>query len=166
MLWQNNEVIPVEIEEGIVIDYTENRFVIVIKDQVWTEYERNALYHNPLHIYFGYERVCAFFLIENVDSIDTSDAVFDIHVCEAKEALLQQEQYDIEIYLLNHQNQVCASRNVTLNKNDSRIIREALIKQQAATYDEAGFDRALYKLQHTYEPFEMEELALFKACFN
>lgn len=165
MLWQNNDKITIAAEDGIMIDYTENRFVIVVKDEIWTDYEINALYHNPLHIYFGYERICAFFLLENVDSIDTSDAVFDIHVCEEKEVLLKQEQYTIEIYLLNQQNKVCASRSLTLSKSESKIIKDALTKQAAAIYDDAGFDRALYKLQHTYEPFEMEQLALIKACF-
>lgn len=165
MLWQNNEIIDIKLSEGIVIDFINNRFVVIIKDDVWTDYEKKALHHYPLHIYFVYERVCAFFLIENVDSIDTSDAVFDIHACDEKEAVLKQEQYEVEIYLVNSQNKVCAGRSITLSKADSKIIREALTKQQETAYDDEGFDRALYKLQHTYEPFEMEKLALFKAYF-
>ncbi len=165
MLWQMNERIGAELSEGIVIDYISDRFAVVIKDDVWTDYERKALHHNPLHIYFGYERICAFFLIENVDSIDTSDAVFDIHACDEKEAVLKKEQYELEIYLADSQNKVCAARAFTLSKADSKIIREALVKQQETAYDEEGFDRALYKLQHTYEPFEMEQLALLKASF-
>ena len=78
---------------------------------------------------------------------------------------MKQEQYDIEIYLIDEQNHVCASRAVFLDKSASKIIRETLAKQASAVYDDAGFDRALYKLQHTYEPFEMEQLALFKASF-
>ncbi len=165
MIWQNNEVIEAEITDGIAVDFIQNRFVIAIKDQVWTDYERKALKQNPLHIYFGYERICAFFLFENTDSIDTSDAIFDIHGCEESEQLLKQEQYDIEIYLIDEQNHVCASRAVFLDKSASKIIRETLAKQASAVYDDAEFDRALYKLQHTYEPFEMEQLALFKASF-
>ena len=76
MIWQNNEVIEAEITDGIAVDFIQNRFVIAIKDQVWTDYERKALKQNPLHIYFGYERICAFFLFENTDSIDTSDLIF------------------------------------------------------------------------------------------
>lgn len=165
MIWQNNEAIEAEINDGIVADFFQNRFVIAVKDQVWTEYERKALHQNPLHIYFGYERICAFFLFENVDSIDTSDAIFDIHSCDESKQLLMQEQYDMEIYLLDGQNHVCASRALSFNKKDSEMIRQVLKKQMEAVYDEEGFDRALYKLQHTYEPFEMEQLALVKASF-
>lgn len=165
MIWQNNEPITADITDGIVVDFFQNRFVLVIKDKIWTEYERKAFYQNPLHIYFGYERICAFFLFENVDSIDTSDTVFDIHECDEKEQLLKQDSYDMEIYLIDAQNHICASRCITFHKHDTELIRETLMKQMNAVYDEAGFDRALYKLQHTYEPFEMEQLALVKATF-
>ena len=50
MLWQMNERIDAELSEGIVIDYINDRFAVVIKDDVWTDYERKALHHNPLHI--------------------------------------------------------------------------------------------------------------------
>ena len=78
---------------------------------------------------------------------------------------MKQEQYDIEIYLIDEQNHVCASRAVSLDKAASKLIRETLAKQSSAVYDDAGFDRALYKLQHIYEPFEMEGMALFKVSF-
>lgn len=165
MLWKQDEIIPVELADGIVIDYIEGRFVLVVKDEVWTPYERTALHKNPLHIYFVYERVCAIFLLENVDSIDTSDASFDIHNCEAAAEVLKQEQYELEIYLLDEQNMVCAARCVTFDKKASKIIREHLQKQFDTPYDDAGFDRALFKIQATYEPFEMEAMAVVKGVF-
>lgn len=165
MLWQKNEMIEATLEEGIIVDYFQNRFVLVIKDQLWSDYEIKALYQNPLHIYFGYERICAFFLFENVDAVDTSDASFDIHACAEADELLQQHQYDMEIYFIDKENRVCAERKITFDKKDSSIIKAALQKQMEAVYDDNGFDRALYKIQNTYEPFEMEALALVKACF-
>lgn len=165
MLWNGKEKLPFELENGIVIDYVEGNFVIVVKDDVWTEHEQKALNKHALHIYFVYERICALFLLENVDSIDTSDASFDIHHCDAAQEILSKDQYDVEIYLVDQTNTICACRSVTFDKKASAIIREHLQKQMDTPYDDEGFDRALYKIQMTYEPFEMEEMALVKGEF-
>lgn len=165
MLWKKEDGCPFEIENGIVIDYIQDRFVMLIKDDVWTEYEVHAFHHHKLHLSFVYERVCAIFLFENVDAIDTSDASFDIHNCEEAETLLAKQQYDVEIYLIDKNNQVCAGRSISFDKKASKIIRDCLQKQMNTPYDEAGFDRALQKMQGQYEPFEMEEIALLKSVF-
>lgn len=165
MLWKTGDHAKLPLENGIAIDYTEGRFVLVVKDDIWTEYECRALHHHPLHIYFVYERVCALFLLENVDSIDTSDAIFDIHSCDEAQRLLESELYDMEIYLLDAHDMVCASRRVSFDRKNSAIIRTYLQKQMDTPYDDEGFDRALAKIQGAYEPFEMEQMALFKAIF-
>lgn len=165
MIWKKGDTLTIPFTDGIVMDYMENRFVIVIKDAVWCEHECWALHHNPLHIYFLYERICAIFLVENVDSIDTSDISFDIHECGEAQQLLKNERYDIEIYLVNEDQAVCAARSVSFNREQSEIVREYLQKQYDTPYDEVGFDRALQKIQGTYEPFEMEHMALFKGVF-
>lgn len=165
MLWKKDEICPFTLEDGIVMDYLENRFVIIVKDELWSDFEKQALQRNKLNIYFLYERVCAIFLLENVDSIDTSDIIFNIKNCDEKDACIQQMQYEFEIYLIDKENKVCAIRSVTMDKASSTIIREALTMQMNAPFDEEGFDRALMKLQGRYEPFEMEDMALVKAKF-
>jgi len=165
MLWKQKETIAIPLEDGIVVDFVKGRFAFIIKDDIWTEYECKALFANPLHICFLYERVCAIFLLENTDSIDTSDASFDIHVCEEAQALLEKDRYDAEIYLVDGNNLVCAARAVSFDQTASAIIKKHLQKQMDTPYDEAGFDRALVKIQNSYEPFEMEEKALIKSSF-
>ena len=165
MIWNHGDTLAIPLADGIVIDYVENRFVIVIKDELWCEHECQALHQNPLHIYFLYERVCAIFLVGNVDSIDTSDVSFDIHECAEAKQLLANDQYDVEIYLVNKNQTICAARRLTFSKEQSAIIQEHLCKQYDTPYDDAGFDRALQKIQGMYEPFEMEGMALFKGIF-
>lgn len=165
MLWKQGDHTQLALSDGIAVDYTQGRFVLVVKDDVWTEYECKALHQNPLHLYFIYERVCALFLLENVDSIDTSDAIFDIHNCDEASQLLKDETYDMEIYLIDGHDVVCGARKIRFDKQGSEIIRKHLQKQMDTPYDDAGFDRALAKIQGTYEPFEMEEMALFKGIF-
>lgn len=165
MIWNQGEQLNIPLADGIVIDYVENRFVVIIKDETWCEHECRSLHRNPLHIYFLYERVCAIFLIENVDSIDTSDVSFDIHECAEANQLLANDQFDMEIYLIDQNQTICASRKLSFSKEQSAVIREHLYKQYDTPYNETGFDRALQKIQGTYEPFEMEDSALFKGVF-
>lgn len=165
MLWKKEEICPFTLENGIVIDYMKDRFVMMIKDDVWTEYEIQAFQHHKLKLSFLYERVCAIFLFENVDSIDTSDVSFDIHNCEEAAALLANDQYDVEIYLIDQTNKFCAGRSVSFDKSASRIMKESLSKQMETPYDDAGFDHALEKIQSVYEPYEMEDMASIKCVF-
>lgn len=165
MLWKKDETCPYDLEDGIMVDYIEERFVLIVKDEVWTDYEVHAFHHNKINISFLYERVCALFLFENSDSIDTSDASFDIHLCDEAEALLHKEQYDMELYLVDQKNVICAGRSISFDKAASTIIRTHLEKQFDTPYDEEGFDRALMKIQSAAQPFELEEKALVKASF-
>lgn len=49
------EVFPSAIEEeGTVMDFVDDEFVFVIKDEVWTDEECQAMKHNPLTLDFVY----------------------------------------------------------------------------------------------------------------
>lgn len=167
MLYEKHSIFPYDLkQDGILVDYVEGCFVMVVKDQSWSEFEIQALSKHRITISFLYERVCALFLLEVHDAIDTSDAAFDIHNCEYADQLLKQEEpYDIEIYLVGSGNRICAQRSITLSKAMSELIKEKLEVQAQTPYDEAGFDRALMKLQGSYEPFEMEPMAVCQASF-
>ena len=168
MLWENKTICPIELEQGVVIDYVKNSFVFVMKDELWQEYETHAFLHHKLHFSFLYERVCAIFLFAVEDAIETSDASFDIHQCDDAETILNLSKgncYDVEMYLIDAQNKIQACRKITLSQPASMLIQEALIKQSQTPYDEAGFDRALLKIQGVEEPFELEERADFHEIF-
>lgn len=160
MNWKVNEQCPATIDNGIVVDFTEGKFVMLLKDDVWSEDELHAFLHQKMHISFLYERVCALFFIEIVDGIEVSDASFDIHACEEGKMLIEkgdEDCYGVEIYLINKDNTICAQRKITLSKKASRIIYEKLQIQMETPYDEEGFNRALMKLQTIEEPFELVE---------
>lgn len=162
MLWNKGDVCPAELEDGIIVDYAKGSFIIALKDNVWQEYEIDALQHHKVHISFLYERVCAIFLLTVNDAIETSDASFDIHACDEAQNILsiqKGECYQVEIYLLDKQNNVVASRAITLSLPATMIIHEALQKQMDTPYDDEGFDRALMKIQGVQHPFELEERA-------
>lgn len=167
MLYEKNTKFPVELEEdGMVVDFVDNQFVLVIKDQSWSAFEIQALYKHRLTLAFVYERVCAIFLLTIHDAIDTSDAAFDIHNCDQANVLLEmQDPYDMEIYFVDQTHTICASRRISFSKAMSDIIKEKLLAQHQMPYDDEGFDRALAKIQGTSEPFELEPMALCQASF-
>lgn len=168
MLWETNNTCPIQLENGIVIDYVKNAFILAIKDDLWQAYEIQALRSHKIHLSFLYERVCALFLFAVDDAIETSDASFDIHNCEDADAILSIAKgacYDIEIYLIDAQQNICASRKLTFSLPATLLIKESLLKQSQTPYDEVGFDRALQKIQGIEEPFELEERADFHEIF-
>lgn len=168
MLWNQGDKCPVELEDGIIIDYVKGAFIIALKDTIWQEYEIQSLQQHRLHISFLYERVCAIFMITVEDAIETSDVSFDIHACdEAKQivSLPKGECYNIEIYLIDGNHHICASRKVTLSLPASELLQNAMKKQMETPYDEEGYNRALQKIQGVNQPFELEERADFHEIF-
>ena len=82
------EVFPSAIEEeGTVMDFVDDEFVFVIKDEVWMDEECQAMKHNPLTLDFVYKYDIAVFLLTLEDAVDTSDFIFNVHDNEYPERL-------------------------------------------------------------------------------
>ena len=74
------EVFPSAIEEeGTVMDFVDDEFVFVIKDEVWMDEECQAMKHNPLTLDFVYKYDIAVFLLTLEDAVDTLSL---IHISE------------------------------------------------------------------------------------
>ena len=44
MLYEKHSIFPYDLkQDGILVDYVEGRFVMVVKDQSWSEFEIQAL---------------------------------------------------------------------------------------------------------------------------
>lgn len=164
---KKDDIFPFDMEEGIVIDYIDHKFIMVLKDSTWSEFELKGLLQKKCTISFVYERICALFLFGIDDCIETSDASFDIHNCEYADEILSPENecFEFEVYFIDEQNRIAGLKKITFTKEMSKIIQTNLQMQQEATYDDAGFDKALAKLQSQYEPFELEEIAKTKANY-
>lgn len=164
---KKDDIFPYDMEDGIVIDYIDHKFIMVLKDSTWSEFEVKGLTQKKCTISFVYERICAIFLFGIDDCIETSDASFDIHNCEYAEEILSPENecFVFEVYFIDEKNKITGLKKMTLTKEMSKVIQSNLAKQFDATYDDAGFDKALAKLQSQYEPFELEEIAKTKAIY-
>ncbi len=151
---------------GTVMDYVEDRFIFVIKDQFWNDVELEMAAHMPMEIDFAYRYDIAIFLL-SVGDIDTSDFYFNIQENDwAKQLLAVDDCLQCTLVLLDEKNTICFKRDATLSKEDSARIIDCLKKQYEVPFHEGEFDVNMEGLMSALEPFEMQEYALVKAIFE
>ena len=157
-------------EEGTVMDYVDGAFLFIVKDEMWTDFELDALKKRPLTIDFVYKYDIPIFLVTLEDAIDTSDFVFNVHDNEYPDSLYQHfdkgSGYRLELILLDKDNVVRGMRKVQLSNDASIIVADTLKKQLEAPYREDEFLCNLEGIQNTWEPFEMQPMALVSETFK
>ena len=147
------EKFPYDLDLGAVMDFVEDHFMLVIKDEVWTEEELNLL-KQPLSLNFCYTNDIAIFVVEGGD-IDSSDFYFNVQDCDFAEKLLSMEFLDVELVLLNAENEICYRRRKTLDKEQSKSILDCLQQQEKTQFMPNEYDVNVEGLQSAYEPFEL-----------
>lgn len=158
------EKFPVEIiEEGTLMDFSDQEFVFIVKDEKWMPYELQCLKEKPLEIQFVYKYDIAVFLLTLEDALDTSDFIFNVHDNIYDEDLFTPDKngYKCSLYFLDKENVVRGKKKFRLSQESSVIIAEKLCIQRDISYQEEEFLCNLEGLQMAYEPFEMQPLALF-----
>ena len=147
------EKFPYDLELGAVMDFVEDHFMLVIKDEVWTEEELKML-KQPLALNFCYTQDIAIFVLEGGD-IDSSDFYFNVQECDFADKLLSMDCLDVELILLNQENEICFRRRKTLDKEQSASILTCLHAQKQVTFMPNEYDVNVEGLQSAYEPFEL-----------
>ncbi len=166
-----NEKFFVDIEEqGTVMDYFEKEFIFVMKDEMWTDFELIALKKKPIELDFVFKYNIPIFLLTLQDAIDTSDFVFNVHDNDYDETLYRTFEkgsgFLCTIYLLDKDNIVKGKRKIQLSNEMSRCIVECLKKQRDEEYFEEEFMCNLDGIQNTWEPYEMQSMALFSEKYK
>ena len=156
---------PFEIEGlGTIMDYVEDRFLFIVKDEFWSEEEKAMLMQEPMEVALYYRYDVAVFLVSGGD-IDTSDFYFNVQECEWKEQLLSSTTLQASLILLDQDNIVCCRRDVTFPKADSQQIIQLLREQNEVHYHEGEFDVTAQGLMSALQPFEMQEKATVSMKF-
>ena len=156
---------PFEIEGlGTIMDYVEERFLFIVKDEFWSEEEKAMLMQEPMEVALYYRYDVAVFLVSGGD-IDTSDFYFNVQECEWKEQLLSSTTLQASLILLDQDNIVCCRRDVTFPKADSQQIIQLLREQNEVRYHEGEFDVNAQGLMSALQPFEMQEKATVSMKF-
>ena len=156
---------PFEIEGlGTIMDYVEDRFLFIVKDEFWSEEEKAMLMQEPMEVALYYRYDVAVFLVSGGD-IDTSDFYFNVQECEWKEQLLSSTTLQASLILLDQDNIVCCRRDVTFPKADSQQIIQLLREQNEVRYHEGEFVVNAQGLMSALQPFEMQEKATVSMKF-
>lgn len=146
-----------DVEIGTIMDYVEDHFMLVIKDETWSD-EEIELIKKGATLNFCYTQDLAIFVLEGGD-IDSSDFYFNIQDCDLKDEILEKELLDVELILVDGKNNVWYSKRKTLSLEQSKIILDCLKKQAQVGFMPGEYEVNIAGIQCAYEPFELEKFS-------
>lgn len=146
-----------DVEIGTIMDYVEDHFMLVIKDETWGD-EEIELIKKGATLNFCYTQDLAIFVLEGGD-IDSSDFYFNIQDCDLKDEILEKELLDVELILVDGKNNVWYSKRKTLSLEQSKIILDCLKKQAQVGFMPGEYEVNIAGIQSAYEPFELEKFS-------
>ena len=146
-----------DVEIGTIIVYVEDHFMLVIKDETWSD-EEIELIKKGATLNFCYTQDLAIFVLEGGD-IDSSDFYFNIQDCDLKDEILEKELLDVELILVDGKNNVWYSKRKTLSLEQSKIILDCLKKQAQVGFMPGEYEVNIAGIQSAYEPFELEKFS-------
>ena len=146
-----------DVEIGTIMDYVEDHFMLVIKDETWSD-EEIELVKKGATLNFCYTQDLAIFVLEGGD-IDSSDFYFNIQDCDLKDEILEKELLDVELILVDGKNNVWYSKRKTLSLEQSKIILDCLKKQAQVGFMPGEYEVNIAGIQSAYEPFELEKFS-------
>lgn len=146
-----------DVEIGTIMDYVEDHFMLVIKDETWSD-EEIELIKKEATLNFCYTQDLAIFVLEGGD-IDSSDFYFNIQDCDLKDEILEKELLDVELILVDGKNNVWYSKRKTLSLEQSKIILDCLKKQAQVGFMPGEYEVNITGIQSAYEPFELEKFS-------
>ena len=146
-----------DVEIGTIMDYVEDHFMLVIKDETWSD-EEIELIKKGATLNFCYTQDLAIFVLEGGD-IDSSDFYFNIQDCDLKDEILEKELLDVELILVDGKNNVWYSKRKTLSLEQSKIILDCLKKQAQVGFMPGEYEVIIAGIQSAYEPFELEKFS-------
>lgn len=146
-----------DVEIGTIMDYVEDHFMLVIKDETWSD-EEIELIKKGATLNFCYTQDLAIFVLEGGD-IDSSDFYFNIQDCDLKDEILEKELLDVELILVDGKNNVWYSKRKTLSLEQSKIILDCLKKQAQVGFMPGEYEVNISGIQSAYEPFELEKFS-------
>lgn len=146
-----------DVEIGTIMDYVEDHFMLVIKDETWSD-EEIELIKKGATLNFCYTQDLAIFVLEGGD-IDSSDFYFNIQDCDLKDEILEKELLDVELILVDGKNNVWYSKRKTLSLEQSKIVLDCLKKQAQVGFMPGEYEVNIAGIQSAYEPFELEKFS-------
>lgn len=145
------------------MDFVEDRFLLVIKDQDWNE-DQIRLCQGAIQCHLC-STADIFIVVVEGGAIDSSDFYFDIQECDWQQQLLSQETLNFDLILLNEKDEICLKKSKTLTKADTQKVIDCLKKQSEIEFHPGEYDVNVEGLQNAYEPYELIRFALVQFNF-
>ena len=165
-IFQVGQIYP-SCENGIWIDFKDNTFLFVIKDEIWTTEELNRLKTSDVTVSFIQKGIIDAFILEIFDCLEASDLPFYAKDGDTDfiEAIKSKNLFAFEIVFVSGNDEVLAVRHEVFGKEESVVLHERLQKRLFEETEGSMFEAAYEKLVLRYEPFEFLEFAVFtKKC--
>lgn len=146
---------------GTAVDYVEDRFLLVVKDDDWNE-DQIQLMKKPFSLHLCFTNGIIAFILEG-GALDSADFYFNIQESDEKEKALQKDLFDVEIVFVNEKNEVCFRKRHTLNKAQSEVLHQTLLQQNDWEFMPNEYDINLDGIFSAYEPYDLIRFARFEA---
>ena len=154
-------------ENGIWIDFKDDTFLFVVKDDIWTTEEVSRLKTSDVTVSFIQKGIIDAFILEIFDCLEASDLPFYVKDGDTDfiEAIKSKNPFEFEIVFVSGNDEVVAVRHEVFGKEESTVLHEKLQKRLLKETEGAMFEAAYEKLTSRFEPFELLEFAIFtKKC--
>ena len=154
-------------ENGIWIDFKDDTFLFVIKDEIWTAEELSRMKTSNVTVSFIQKGIIDAFILEIFDCLEASDLPFYAKDGDTDfiEAIKSKNLFAFEIVFVSGNDEVVAVRHEVFDKEESAVLHERLQKRLFEETEGSMFETAYEKLVSRYEPFELLEFAVFtKKC--
>jgi len=148
-------------DNAIYLDYSDYKFTINIIDDNFTDYEKIALKHNQITIYFKNFELVNLMMINIQSCNETSDmpfAINDFKDTNLIASLNDDHSYTFVINYVDSNQKIIATRTFTATNVFSNYLKECLKAKLDLVYDEKIFNAQLQQVYSQYEPFEIEDL--------
>ena len=155
-------------ENGIWIDFKENTFLFVVKDDIWITEELNRLKTSDVTISFIQKGIIDAFILEIFDCLEASDLPFYAKDGDTDfiEAIKSKNLFAFEIVFVSGNDEVVAIRHEVFDKEESVTLHERLQKRLFEETEGSMFEAAYEKLTSQFEPFELLEFAVFTKNYS
>ena len=162
-IYTEKQVLKLKSEDGIWLDFKDNTWLFIVKDEVWQPEEIQRTKHADVTITFIQKGISDAFLLEVFDCIEVSDLPFSIKDADQDvlDSLRNSSRYLYEVVLLNEKNEVCAVRDGMFTKENSSLLKMKLLDRLDEDFKAEDAEASYAKLAAKYEPYELEEFAVF-----
>ena len=150
-------------EDGIWLDYKNHVFLFILKDEIWTKEECRAAGKNVLTVSFVQKSILDLFLVEIDDCFECSDLPFCMKEAdeELTASLHDRIDYEYEVVLAGKDGTIQRVRHGAFKHEDSMVLKERLASRLSEDYGADDFAKAYEKNAARYEPYELEQFAVF-----